>query len=81
MLEIVVDVTSVLDTNGFDVYFLNRPPLLGIKNFDAIRSQFKIQPEPTNLTLMVKSLQEIFNVRGNKPKNRKYLQLVIATDG
>lgn len=74
ILEVVVDVISTFDTHSFDVYLLNREPLLRVKNFDPIRSQFTILPKSTNSTL-VNWLQDIFDTKNKNLSEKSFFNL------
>ena len=44
-VSIVVDLASVLDPDGVDVYFLNREPMLHIRNSSELEVVFAMDPE------------------------------------
>jgi hypothetical protein len=43
-VSIVVDIASVLDPDGVDVYFLNREPLFHVRNSAQLAPIFAIPP-------------------------------------
>ncbi len=44
-VSIVVDLASILDPNGVDVYFLNREPILNVRNSSELIPVFAVPPE------------------------------------
>ena len=44
-VSIVVDLASVLDPDGVDVYFLNREPMLHVRNSSELETVFAMDPE------------------------------------
>jgi hypothetical protein len=44
-VSIVVDLASVLDPDGVDVYFLNREPMLHVHNSSELETIFALDPE------------------------------------
>jgi hypothetical protein len=44
-VSIVVDLTSILDPDGVDVYFLNREPMLHVRNSSELDNIFAMEPE------------------------------------
>lgn len=73
-ISIIVDIAAVMDRNGVDVYFLNRPPLLGVKNHTQLEPAF--YTKASGFTPIVPVLQNIFRVK--KEGNRL---VILATDG
>ena len=43
-VSIVVDIASVLDPDGVDIYFLNREPLLHVRNSSELVPVFAVRP-------------------------------------
>ncbi len=43
-VSIVVDIASVLDPDGVDIYFLNREPLFHVRNSEELIPTFAIPP-------------------------------------
>jgi hypothetical protein len=43
-VSIVVDIASVLDPDGVDIYFLNREPLFHVRNSLALVPVFAVPP-------------------------------------
>jgi hypothetical protein len=44
-VSIVVDLASILDPDGVDVYFLNREPMLRVQNSSDLETIFALEPE------------------------------------
>jgi hypothetical protein len=44
-VSIVVDLASVLDPDGVDVYFLNREPMLNVRSSQELIPMFAVPPE------------------------------------
>jgi hypothetical protein len=44
-VSIVVDLASVLDPDGVDIYFLNREPMFNVRNSEELIPMFAIPPE------------------------------------
>ncbi len=73
-----MDIASVVDPNGVDVYFLNREPMLNVTNGNYIRQAFNIPPQ--GLTPLVPALRRIIAAKASQTYNKKLL-ILIATDG
>ncbi|CAF0900975.1 unnamed protein product [Rotaria sordida] len=78
IVSITVDIGSVLDPDGLDIYFLNRPPLLHVKHSSELIPAFA-QP-PNGLTPITRVLRQILQAKQNEIQERKLL-IIIATDG
>lgn len=78
IVSITVDIGSVLDPDGLDIYFLNRPPLLRVRDSSQLLPAFA-QP-PNGLTPITRTLRQILQAKQNEIKERKLL-IIIATDG
>jgi len=44
-VSIVVDLASVLDPDGVDIYFLNREPMFNVRTSKEIIPMFAVPPE------------------------------------
>ena len=77
-MNIVVDITAVTDSNGVDIYFLNREPMLNVIDGRYIRQAFNILPQ--GLTPLVPALRQILAAKYNQT-SRKRLLILVATDG
>jgi hypothetical protein len=67
-----------MDSNGIDLYFLNRPPVLNVTDSRVVSQQFS-QP-PRGLTPITPALRKILATK-RKIAFEKKLVIVIATDG
>lgn len=77
-VSIVVDLAATLDSDGIDIYFLNRSPLLHVNNSSQLYETFgKLPNGPTPLTRV---LTEVLNSKRSHTHDRKLL-ILIATDG
>jgi hypothetical protein len=54
-VSIVVDLASVLDPDGVDVYFLNREPMLHVRSSADLDIIFSIAPEGISSISLVHS--------------------------
>ncbi len=78
IVSITVDIGSVLDPDGLDIYFLNRPPLLHVKDASQLQPAF-VNP-PNGLTPITRVLRQILQAKQSEIQERKLL-IIIATDG
>lgn len=76
MCSIVVDIASVLDRDGIDVFFLNRMGQTNVFNSDMVANLFVNLPSGS--TPLVTALQNIFRTKANSETK---LLVLIATDG
>ena len=77
-MNIVTDISSVMDSNGVDIYFLNRDPLLNVTNAQAVRQAFSYPPQ--GLTPLVPALRRILAAKRGQSLEKKLL-ILVATDG
>ncbi|CAF2758329.1 unnamed protein product [Rotaria sp. Silwood2] len=78
IVSITVDIGSVLDPDGLDIYFLNRPPLLHVKHSSELMPAFA--KPPNGLTPITRVLRQILQAKQSEIQERKLL-IIIATDG
>jgi hypothetical protein len=78
IVSITVDIGSVLDPDGLDIYFLNRPPVLRVKDASQLTSAFT--NPPNGLTPITRVLRQILQAKQSEIQERKLL-IIIATDG
>ncbi|CAF1316917.1 unnamed protein product [Rotaria sordida] len=78
LVNIVVDICSVMDSNGIDIYFLNRDPMLNVTDARYVRQVFNAPPQ--GLTPLVPALRRVLAAKRNQPYEKKLL-ILIATDG
>jgi hypothetical protein len=74
----VVDIAATMDSNGVDVYFLNREPVLNVNNLQNMRHVFNSPPQ--GLTPLVPALRRILAAKRSQTFEKKLL-ILIATDG
>lgn len=77
-VSIVVDLASVFDPDGVDVYFLNREPVFHVRNSSELISIFSIPP--AGPTPIVPVLRRVLRDKQNEITERKLL-ILLATDG
>jgi hypothetical protein len=77
-VSVIVEVASLMDPTGVDVYFLNRSPLIGVKDAHQLDETFKTLPG--GLTPICPVLRKILKEKASVVRERKLL-IVIATDG
>ena len=75
---IVTDICAVMDSNGVDVYFLNRDPALNVTNPQNMRHVFNSPPQ--GLTPLVPALRRVLAAKRNQTFEKKLL-ILVATDG
>ena len=75
---IITEVASCLDSDGVDVYFLNRPPIRGVTSANQITVAF--QHPPQGFTPTTRTLQQVFQEKAAVIQERKLL-IVLITDG
>jgi hypothetical protein len=79
IVQIVIEIGSVFDSNGVDVHFLNRPPMPNVTDSRQVVESF-IQ-RPAGLTPLTAALRRIFQSAASKPGSDKRLLVFVATDG
>ena len=72
----IIDIGTVYNENGIDLYFLNRPKILNIKTKEQVHYIFDILPKGE--TPLTKRFNQILNDYKN---NSKPLLIIILTDG
>jgi len=77
-VNIIVDISAVMDQNGIDVYFLNRDPMLNVTDTRYVRQVFNTPPQ--GLTPLVPALRRILEAKRNQNYEKKLL-ILVATDG
>ena len=78
IVKIVLHIGTVFDSNGVDVYFLNRPEILNVTDPRNIDEAFKRPPR--GFSRLAKALQYIFGLDAAKPGGDKKLLVFVATD-
>lgn len=59
-VSIVVDIASVFDPDGVDVYFLNREPMFHVRSSVDLEILFAMEPEGNPITFVNSGKQESF---------------------
>jgi hypothetical protein len=77
-VSIVTDIAGVLDQNGLDIYFLNRPSVTGITHSDQVQPLF--QNPPAGYTPIPRVFNQILRDKAAIIAEKKML-ILIATDG
>ena len=76
LVNSIIDIGTIYNENGIDIYFLNRPKILNIKTKEQVHYIFDILP--TGETPLTKRFNQILNDYKN---NNKQLLIIILTDG
>lgn len=79
IVQIIIEIGTIFDSNGVDVHFLNRPPMPNVTDSRQVVESF-IQ-RPAGLTPLTAALRRIFQSSASKPNSDKRLLVFIATDG
>ena len=67
-----------MDSNGVDVYFLNRKPLMNVTDSRMVQQEFNNRPQ--GLTPLARTLRNILAAKRSLTLEKKLL-ILIATDG
>jgi hypothetical protein len=76
---VIVELMTALNGEGVDVFFLNRPPMLGVKSAAQVVEAFRFAA-PAGYTPLTRVVQQVLAVKQPIIRERKLL-LLIATDG
>ena len=79
--SIVSEIGSVMDKDGIDIYFLNRPPALHVRSPTDPHFQSAFLSYPTGSTPLVACLQNVIQARCRTADAGRRILIVIATDG
>ncbi|CAF1548969.1 unnamed protein product, partial [Adineta ricciae] len=79
IVKIILDIGVRFDSNGVDIYFLNRDVLLGVRDPRTVEQVFN-EP-PSGLTPMVPVLKQVFQSELARRGRDKKLLVFVATDG
>lgn len=77
-VSIIMELATVLDKDGIDLYFLNRPPVYNVFSIEQVHSVFQFLPN--GYTPLTQAIDRIFKEKESVIKEGKLL-LIIATDG
>jgi hypothetical protein len=79
IVQIVIEIGAVFDSNGVDVHFLNRAPMPNVTDQRQVVESFT--QRPSGLTPLTDALRRIFHSAASKPGSDKRLLVFVATDG
>ena len=79
IVKIVIEIGVIFDSNGIDIYFLNRQSYPKVKNPAQVDQAFT--PNPSGYTPLVPILERIFESPLSQPGRDKKLLVFVATDG
>jgi len=79
IVQIIIEIGTVFDSNGVDVHFLNRPPMSNVTDPRQVVESFS--QRPGGLTPLTATLRRIFQSAASKPGSDKRLLVFVATDG
>ncbi len=74
-----VEIASVFNSNGSDVYFLNRPTMRNVRDSSQLSQYFRDRPQ--GVTPLTRTVQSVINENPQHALAGKNLLLIIATDG
>ncbi|CAF1411616.1 unnamed protein product [Rotaria sp. Silwood1] len=77
-VSIVVDIASVFDPDGIDIFFLNREPMRHVKTSEQLIPTFAVPP--AGPTPILRVLRHVLREKQLEIQERKLL-ILIATDG
>lgn len=78
IVSVIMEVSIILDNDGIDVYFLNRPPEYNVANYEKIEKIFK--KKPAGYTPIVNVFKRVLQEK-TKLLAEKKLLIILATDG
>lgn len=78
-VKIILEVGTIFDPRGVDIYFLNRRPFYHVKNPNYVDEMFE-QP-PRGYTPLVRVLKSIFQLPSTRHDHDKKTLVFVATDG
>ncbi|CAF1100772.1 unnamed protein product [Didymodactylos carnosus] len=79
VVKIVLEIGCIFDSNGLDLFFLNRESFRNIRDLGQVDQAF-IAP-PAGYTPLVPVLRKILQLPVTRPNDSKKLLIFIATDG
>jgi hypothetical protein len=77
-IGIAIEISSCLDSDGLDIYFLNKPPAHGVRSLEELSRVFTYPPSGS--TPLVRTLQQVLHDKRGILGEKKQL-IMIATDG
>ena len=78
-VEIILEIGTIFDETGVDIYFLNRRPILNVTDPKTIDGAFLVPPR--GYTPIVTALKHIFSLPATQRGYDKKALIFIATDG
>jgi hypothetical protein len=79
IVQIIIEIGVIFDSNGVDVHFLNRAPMLNVTDPRQVMESFT--QRPSGFTPLTASLRRIFQSPASRPGSDKRLLVFVATDG
>ncbi|CAF4039466.1 unnamed protein product [Rotaria sp. Silwood2] len=79
IVRIVIEIGTVLDSNGIDVHFLNRSSMPNVTDTQQVVESFS--QRPAGVTPLTPVLRRIFQSTASKPTSDKRLLVIVVTDG
>lgn len=79
LVKIVIKIGVIFDSNGVDIYFLNRDPYLYVKDPATVDRAF--EEPPSGMTPLVPVLKKIFKSKLASEGREKKLLVLVTTDG
>ena len=76
--KIIVDIASVFDPDGVDIYYLNRSPILNVHDENELDSNPIFSRYPDGSTPLGETIERVLN---GKSKCERKLLLIVFTDG
>ena len=77
-LKIITDIASIFDSNGIDIYYLNRPVIKNVCKSEDVNNYKHFFDEPNGFTPLGERIQEVLD---NKKSFERNLLIIIFTDG
>ena len=78
-VKIILEVGTIFDPRGIDIYFLNRRPIYHVMNLNSVDEIF--QNPPRGYTPLVHVLKNIFQLPSTRRDHDKKVLVFVATDG
>lgn len=79
-LKIIVDIASIFDADGVDIYYLNRKPIKRIVSGEYLETKKNFHDSPSGSTPLGKVLAQVLNEKSTVIREKPML-LIIFTDG
>jgi hypothetical protein len=79
LAAVIIEYVTAVTPDGLDLYFLNRGVVKGVKSAAGLQDIFSTLP--TGSTPLNGALNRIYSDYRQLPPNRKYLLIVVVTDG